>query len=112
MAVPESPVESIFFEALAKASPEERAVYVEAACGGDPDLRRRVERLLQAHPKVGSFLQDDSPGPAATVNLPPISEAPGTVIGPYKLLQEIGEGGMGTVFMAEQTQPLQRQVAV
>jgi serine/threonine protein kinase/Flp pilus assembly protein TadD len=112
MAAPESPVESIFFEALARASAEERADYVEEACGGDQELRRRVERLLQAHPKVGSFLQDDGSGLAATVNLPPMSETAGTVIGPYKLLQQIGEGGMGTVFMAEQTDPVRRKVAL
>src|SRR5438552_3785707 len=112
MATPESPVESIFFEALAKASLEERAVYLTAACGGDQELRRRVERLLQAQLKVGSFLQGDIPVPAATVDVPPVCEAPGTVIGPYKLLQQIGEGGMGTVFMAEQTQPVRRRVAL
>jgi eukaryotic-like serine/threonine-protein kinase len=112
MAAPESPVESIFFEALAKASPEERAAYLTEACGGDPELRHRVERLLRAQPRVGSFLQGDLPGSAATVDEPPVCETLGTMIGPYKLLQQIGEGGMGTVFMAEQTQPVQRKVAL
>ncbi len=112
MATPESPVESIFFAALAKASDEERAAYLTEACAGNQDLRRRVERLLQAHPKVGSFLQGDSPGPAVTVDEPSFGEAAGTVIGPYKLLQQLGEGGMGTVFLAEQTQPVQRKVAL
>jgi serine/threonine protein kinase len=119
-----SPAEAVFFAALAKAEPAERAAYLTAACGADTDLRRQVEWLLAAHPQVGSFLQDDiaahpSPlggvGPAvigrATVDVA-LTERPATMIGPYKLLQQIGEGGMGTVFMAEQTQPVQRKVAL
>jgi WD40 repeat protein/serine/threonine protein kinase len=71
-----------------------------------------VEALLQAQEAAGSFLQSPPPGPTVTVDELPISERPGTVIGPYKLLQQIGEGGMGTVVMAEQTQPVQRKVAL
>src|SRR4051794_16920072 len=111
MTTPESPVESIFFAALAKESPQERAAYLDEACGGDQDLRQRVERLLKAHPRVGSFLEGDV-GRVATVDEQPVREGPGTVIGPYKLLQQIGEGGMGSVFMAEQTHPVQRKVAL
>src|SRR5947209_4772497 len=119
-----SPAEAVFFAALAKANPAERAAYLNEACGADADLRRQVDRLLAAHPQVGSFLQDDAavhPSPlgevaagvgGATVDGPRPGEALGTVIGPYKLLQQIGEGGMGTVFMAEQTQPVQRKVAL
>src|SRR5947209_5158224 len=119
-----SAAEAVFFAALAKVDPAERAAYLDEACGTDADLRRQVDRLLAAHPQVGSFLQDDTaahPSPlggggrevrgGATVHAP-VTESPGTVVGPYKLLQQIGEGGMGTVFMAEQTQPVQRKVAL
>jgi serine/threonine protein kinase len=116
-----SPAEKVFFAALAKADPAERAAYLNEACGAD--LRRQVERLLAAHPEVGSFLHDapiqpsplarGEPGVGASATVAgPTAERAGTVIGPYKLLQQIGEGGMGTVFMAEQTQPVQRKVAL
>src|SRR6266699_220595 len=120
-----SPAEAVFYAALAKVDPAERAAYLNEACGADVELRRRVDRLLEAHPQVGSFLQEGAavvPAPlmgegpglrgGATVDLPLVTERAGTVIGPYKLLQQIGEGGMGTVYMAEQTQPVQRKVAL
>jgi WD40 repeat protein/serine/threonine protein kinase len=106
-----SAVESIFFAALAKGSPAERAAYLEEACGPDLDLRRRVERLLSAQPKVGSFLQAPA-GLGGTVEEPPVTERPGTPIGPYKLMEQIGEGGMGLVFVAEQQHPVRRKVAL
>src|SRR5207302_5300136 len=62
-----------------------------------------------AHEQAGSFLRN---APAATVIQPPVAGGPGTIIGPYKLLQQIGEGGMGTVYMAEQTEPVRRMVAL
>jgi eukaryotic-like serine/threonine-protein kinase len=105
-------VKSIFGQAMGLPSPAERATYLDEACGGDGRLRAEVEALLQAHQDVGSFLQDRSAVPVATVDEPPVREGPGMVIGAYKLLQQIGEGGMGTVFMAEQTQPVQRKVAL
>jgi serine/threonine-protein kinase len=90
-----SAVESIFFAALDKGTAEERAAYLDQACGPDTQLRGRVERLLQAHPQVGDFLQAPVPGLPATVDESPLAEKPGTVIGPYKLKEQIGEGGHG-----------------
>ncbi len=107
-----SAVESIFFAALGKGTPKERAAYLDEACGPDQELRGCVERMLQAHPKVGNFLQAPAPGPAATVDEPPVTEKPGAVVGPYKLMEQIGEGGMGLVFVAEQQHPVRRKVAL
>jgi eukaryotic-like serine/threonine-protein kinase len=101
--------ESIFASALQKTTPQERAAFVDGACGHDAVLRERVLKLLRSHEEAGSFLQRP---PAATVEQPPGVEQPGTVIGSYKLLQQIGEGGMGTVYMAEQTAPVRRLVAL
>ena len=112
MSRPTPSIDEVFFAAMERESPEARAAYLDEVCGSDPDLRRRVERLLDAQPKVGSFL--DSPAAGATMTLPPpqAMEGPGTVIGPYKLLEQIGEGGMGVVYMAEQTEPVRRKVAL
>src|SRR4051794_14304653 len=103
--------EEIFHEALARAVPEERAAYLERACAGDPALRASVESLLRANVDASGFLDRPPTALVAAVEeTEPIGERPGTVIGPYKLLQEIGRGGMGIVFMAEQTQPVHRKV--
>ena len=100
--------ESIFAEALDKRSTEELAAFLDGACGSDAALRARVENLLKSHEHAGSFLRKP---PAATVD-EPVAERPGTVIGPYKLMEQIGEGGMGLVFVAEQQQPVRRRVAL
>ncbi|MGI8980021.1 MAG: protein kinase domain-containing protein [Pirellulaceae bacterium] len=100
---------AIFFAALDQPSPAERSRYLDAACGSDPQLRSRVEQLLAAHEQAGHFLGGSSTS-AATTDQP--TERLGTSIGPYKLLQQIGEGGMGVVYMAEQTEPVQRKVAL
>src|SRR5262245_38930406 len=114
-------VESLFFAALEKADATERASFLEAACGDDAALRQSIERMLAAHPNVGSFLESPGTsggvGKAAGGRLPPtvgepMIEKPGTVIGPYKLLEQIGEGGFGVVYMAEQTEPVRRKVAL
>ena len=97
--------EAIFLAALDKTTPQERVAYVEATCVGDPELLRRVRELLSCHEGSQGLLDAPPPGLGGTVDLSEVSEQPGTVIGPYKLLQQIGEGGMGTVYMAEQTQP-------
>jgi tRNA A-37 threonylcarbamoyl transferase component Bud32 len=110
----QSPAEAIFFAALEKGTPEERAASLDAACGDDRDLRARVERLLAAHPQIGSFMeQGASPAAAETATFVPDREQPGAVIaGRYKLLEQIGEGGMGTVWVAEQLEPIRRRVAL
>jgi eukaryotic-like serine/threonine-protein kinase len=102
---------SIFLNAAEIAAPEERRAFIETQCGGDESLRGEVEELLRYQQSLGGFLETPPAVLDATVERP-LSECPGTVIGPYKLLQQIGEGGMGVVFMAEQTEPLQRTVAL
>src|SRR5262249_2871345 len=79
-------------------------------CGADPALLANVRELLAAHEKDDGFL--DRPPPSATVDEPPVIERPGSVIGPYKLKEQIGEGGMGLVFVAEQQPPVRPKVAV
>ncbi|HEV3343166.1 MAG TPA: protein kinase, partial [Pirellulales bacterium] len=102
----------IFIAALQRQAPAERRVYLDEACGDDATLRRGVEALLEKHELAGSFLESPAAAPAATLDEPAITERPGTVVGPYKLLEEIGEGGFGIVFMAEQQKPLRRRVAL
>src|SRR5262249_17837765 len=100
----------IFLNALERNSPEDLLRYLDEACRGNADLRSRVEALLRAHRDVGNFL-GGPPAPNPTAD-GPAAEKPGTMIGPYKLLQQIGEGGFGIVYMAEQAQPVRRQVAL
>jgi serine/threonine protein kinase/Flp pilus assembly protein TadD len=108
----------IFSVALEMERPDERSDYLDRACGDNAGLRRPIEALLHAYAGVGSFMASPAGSPCATgdevvdADAARLAEKPGLVIGPYKLLQQIGEGGMGTVFMAEQTQPVQRKVAL
>src|SRR5262249_4894995 len=104
-------LESLFTAALQKA-PADRPAYLDQACAGDPGLRQRLEALLRAQGAAGSFLEPPAPSQVVTVDEQPVSESPGTVIGPYKFIERIGEGGMGTVWMAQQTEPVKRLVAV
>ena len=110
----------------------ERPAFLDRACAGDGDRRRRVDALLRSHETPDSFLAGPAAGPGAMADLDQdltadvgpgrpggeitdrrsSAEGPGSQIGPYKLLQQLGEGGMGTVFMAEQTQPVRRRVAL
>src|SRR6516162_2002707 len=103
-------VQAVFLAAVDQPLPD-RAALLDRECGTDAELRQRVEALLSAHDKADSFLESPAGGMGVTID-EPLSEGPGTIIGPYKLLQQIGEGGMGTVFMAEQTQPVHRKVAL
>jgi serine/threonine protein kinase len=134
MTTEQSPAEVIFFAALEKGTPEERIAYLDAACDDDSNLRRRVERLLAAHPQVGSFLEPPAReevtaakaptipprenGPAdraraeTMAHVSPVEEVGAVIAGKYKLLETLGQGGMGAVFMAQQTQPVKRLVAL
>src|SRR5436305_284228 len=102
---------SIFLEAVENHAPDQRLPFLDQACGGDLNLRKRVEVLLRAHEQSNSILDVGGVPPVATV-AGPAAEGPGTVVGPYKLLEQIGEGGFGVVFMAEQQQPIRRKVAL
>ena len=91
---------------------EDRQAYLEQACAGDEDLRRKVEELISVHQRAKGFMEDLplglEAGKARTIQ---IGEQPGDRIDRYKLLQQIGEGGFGTVFMAEQDQPIKLLMA-
>lgn len=100
---------SIFLEALQQPSPGERAAFLDRACGANEQLRHSVELLIKAHERAGQFLAP--PPTSAPVHELPV-ESPGVVMGPYKLIELIGEGGMGAVWMAQQTAPVKRLVAL
>jgi serine/threonine protein kinase/WD40 repeat protein len=110
------------FNAARRLVDKQRAEYLEESCAGDTELRRRVEELLRAGVEAGSFLQQPAPGAQRPAELaasagplpqPALAEEkPGEHIGRYKLLQQIGEGGCGVVYMAEQEEPVRRRVAL
>jgi WD40 repeat protein/serine/threonine protein kinase len=108
--------QEIFEQAVELSSREAREVYLVTACGQDRDLRRSVDQLLASFndaAEIGFLKEGDSSQQAQTVRLDTrLDEGPGTVIGRYKLLQAIGEGGMGVVYMAEQEEPVRRRVAL
>ena len=103
---------AIFNAARQIADEAAREDFLTKACGGDEPAIDRVRELLRVHGQMQSFLESPAADLAFTTDSEPIAERPGAVIGPYKLLQQIGEGGMGVVFMAEQTEPIQRTVAL
>ena len=117
-------IRELFVAAVGKVDPQRWEAFLEDECGGEPELLGEVRLLLDAHREAGSFLKGPaadlaalgdsrtSPAPEARSAEVTAPDCSGTVIGPYKLLQPIGEGGMGTVYMAEQTQPVRRTVAL
>jgi tetratricopeptide (TPR) repeat protein/serine/threonine protein kinase len=107
-------IKNIFLQAVEQHAPNGWPAFLDQACAGQPELRGRVEVLLQAHREAGTDPQRTSAEGATPVpfDLGSSAERPGSVIGPYRLLRQIGEGGMGAVFLAEQTEPVRRQVAL
>ncbi len=107
----------LFIAALKIASPEERSAFLDAQCGANASLRKRIDELLQAHNNASGFMDSSASAPdqsdtaSAYVFVEKV-ETPGMQIGPYKLLQQIGEGGMGVVYLAEQERPVSRKVAL
>src|SRR5262249_31517960 len=112
--------QDLFMAAVQIEDAAERAACLDRECAGEPALRQRVEALLAALEQAGSFRQEcpgnaraaaniSASGPSGSIDP---AEEPGTLIGPYKLVQEIGEGGMGRVWMAQQTEPVKRLVAI
>jgi hypothetical protein len=118
------PIDEIFWQAAQLTSAAEQSAYLDRACAGSPALRRNVEKLLRARPRAQRYLEQPPAAPVAvTVDVsdggasgsaggfewsdaPDPAEAVGTQIGPYKLREQIGEGGMGVVYVAEQTEPV------
>ena len=105
-------IRRVFCEAIEKQTRQERQAYLDDACRDNPALRAEVDALLEAHYGQDDLLSGPILGPLATPLDSAISEAPGTIIDKYKLLEQIGEGGMAVVYMAEQERPIRRKVAL
>jgi len=115
---PDKSLKNLFDAALEQVDPAERARFLDEACGTNSALREKVERLLRAQEELGAFMAQPSRKPANLDSNPTervgtlLTEKPGDKIGRYKLLQQIGEGGCGVVYMAEQEEPVRRRVAL
>src|SRR5262249_19876260 len=103
--------EAVIFDVARRIeAPEARRLYLRQVCAGAPDLLARVEVLLRVHDEDPTFLA--SPADGVRTGPAPAREGPGTQVGPYQLLEQIGEGGFGIVFMARQLRPVRRVVAL
>jgi serine/threonine protein kinase len=112
---PGSRLREIFVQALTRNNGEARALYLVEACGDDHESRALVTSLLEAHAQAGGFLENMPTGfvsKGTVLVSDPLTEKPGDKIGRYKLLQQIGEGGCGVVYLAEQEEPVRRRVAL
>jgi len=125
MSVPISREKTVFYAAMEVTDPAQRRLFLDEACAGDVELRAAVEELLSTQVEAEQLFTEGSSSLAELTNElksadsqaeernePTFEEKPGTVIGRYKLLQKIGEGGYGVVYMAEQEQPVRRRVAL
>src|SRR5215470_4257669 len=112
MSAPARRAADLFTEALS-VPVEEHAAFLAQACGGDERLRQKVEALLKSHEEIGDFLEEVPDEAVKEARIAAMAEEkPAERIGRYKLLQQIGEGGCGVVFMAEQEEPVRRRVAL
>src|SRR5262245_23390019 len=113
---PDKSLQNLFNAALEQQDAAERARFLDEACDADAPLRERVEKLLRAHEEIRGFMAQPSRRPSGLDSNQklgsPLTEKPGDLIGRYKLLQQIGEGGCGVVYMAEQAEPVRRRVAL
>jgi len=110
---PQQSTKEIFFGALDRATAEDRAAYLDGACGKDLALRQRVDALLSRHFEADPFMNQPAVEPSPGISSVELSaEGPGTQIGRYKLVEKIGEGGFGVVYVAEQREPVKRRVAL